>query len=571
MFHRSLITTSLLIILITTSAAGQERNALGRLLPSDAAPLDQQRMRLFEIDGTYMEWFKTIYKRSPATDLISEPLVRVNRDYEIIPAGAMSWEASPDGNAWYFHLRPNMQWTDGRPFTAEDYVYTFKRGADPANAYDFEWYYRTIKNWQNVVTRKMPLDSLGVRAVDDVTLEVRTEQPVPYLPYNLAQSWASPRQAVEKYGDEWSTKPEWSVSSGPFMLSEWYKNERIVLNINPDYRGAAPPYLEQVIFNVFSQAGLPQMLAAYESGEVDMIALAGQAALGRVRSDPVMRDELHTMVNFVTFYLTMDTYNPPFDNLKVRQAFSHAVDRQALLRSALKDIGVEAYSMLPPGFPGSDPSAFEEVQDFDPQRARELLAEAGYPDGQGFPTVDIWLRTLDSHSTRTPAEAIQAMLSDALNIKVGIRAIERKVFTDGLNNHEITLALVPYSQDYPDPSNLLGLWLSGGRHAWHDDDFERLVREGNEFMGPTADRFEIYQAAERRLVEDVGGIFIWHPVEHRLWKSYFSSPDLMPNRRGDEVWSGTALMTGYIKQKVARDLPGSLLDRLTSWLFGTTE
>lgn len=568
MFRLLAIISVLCSTTIVSSASSQEVNSLGRRLPDDAAPLNRQKIRLFEIDGTYMEWFKTIYKRSPATDLISEPLVRMDKNYELKPAAATAWEAGPDGNTWYFHLRPGMQWSDGRPLTAHDYVFTLKRGADPDNAYDFEWYYRTIKNWAAIVTREMPLDSLGVRAMDDLTLEVKTEQPVPYLPYNLVQSWASPQQAVEKFGDEWSTKPEWSVSSGPFYLAEWKKNERIVLNINPDYGGVQPPYLEQVIYHVYSQAGLPQMMAAYETGEVDMIMLSGQAALGRVRSDRVLSDELHSMVNFITYYLTMDTYNPPFDDLRVRQAFSHAIDRQALLRSALKDIGVAAYSMLAPGFPGAAPQAFKEVQRYDPKRARALLAKAGYPDGKGFPQVDIWLRTLDAFATRTPAEAIQAMLSNVLNINVGVRVIERKVFTDGLNNHTITLALVPYSQDYPDPSNLLGLWLSGGRHAWRDDAFERLVRQGNEFMGGLEERFAIYHAAEQRLVADVGGVFIWHPVEHRLWKSYFKSPDLTPNRMGDEVWGGTALMTGYITKGFMADSPRPLYERIRNWFLG---
>jgi len=127
---------------------------------------------------------------------------------------------------------------------------------------------------------------------------------------------------------------------------------------------------------------------------------------------------------------------------------------------------------------------------------------------------------------------------------------------------------VPYSQDYPDPSNLLGLWLSGGRHAWRDDAFERLVRQGNEFMGGLDERFAIYHAAEQRLVADVGGVFIWHPVEHRLWKSYFKSPDLTPNRMGDEVWGGTALMTGYIAKGFMADSPRPLFERIRNWFFG---
>ncbi len=537
----------LFVLVSALDTSAQLVNSIGRQLPEDAAPLEQQRFRFFEIDGTYMEWFKTIYKRSPATDLIAEPLVRQDQDYQLIPAAAKSWEATPDGYTWLFHLRSGMQWDDGRPFNAHDYVFTFRRGADPDNAYDFEWHYQIIKNWDDVVSRRLPVDSLGVEAVDDTTLAVHTEQPVPYLPYNLIMSWASPEHAVAKYGDEWSTRAENHVSSGPFKLSEWRKNEVIVLDANPMYRGSAPPYLEQVIIRVFSQSAEPLVLSAYTAGEVDMILLSGQASLGRVKSDPVLSRELHSMVNFVTFYMTMDTYNPPFNDLRVRQAFAHSVDRTALMGSALRDVGVAAYSMLPPGFPGADPESFRETLAYDPELARQLLAEAGYPDGQGFPQVDIWLRALDAQATRLPAEAIQAMLADALNVRVGVKVIERKVFTDGLNNHEVALALVAYSQDFPDPANLLGLWRSTGRHAWRDETFERLIHEGNEFMGPSEERFAIYHAAERRLVEDVGGIFLWFPVEHRLWKTDFYSPSLLPNRLGMEVWGNDRLMNGYFK------------------------
>ena len=545
--HRIFRFLFLLVFLSALDIRAQQVNSIGIELPEDAAPPERQRLRFFEMDGTYMEWFKTIYKRSPATNLIAEPLVRQDENYELVPAAARSWEATPDGYTWLFHLRSGMQWDDGRPFNAHDYVFTFQRGADPDNAYDFEWHYQIIKNWNAVVSRRLPVDSLGVEAIDDTTLAVHTEQPVPYLPYNLIMSWASPKHAVAKYGEEWSTRAETHVSSGPFKLSEWRKNEVIVLDANPMYRGSMPPYLEQVIIRVFSQSAQPLVLSAYTADEVDMILLSGQASLGRVKNDPVFSQELHSMVNFVTFYMTMDTYNPPFNDLRVRQAFAHSVDRSALMGSALKDVGVTAYCMLPPGFPGSDPDSFRETLAYDPERARQLLAEAGYPNGQGFPQIDLWIRSLDAQATRLPAEAIQAMISEALNVKVGVRVIERKVFTDGLNNHEVTLALVAYSQDFPDPANLLGLWRSSGRHAWHDETFERLIREGNEYMGPPDERYAIYHAAERRLVEEVGGYFLWHPVEHRLWKPDFYSPTLLPNRLGMEVWTNLTWMNGYFR------------------------
>tara|TARA_B100000029_G_scaffold198492_1_gene196750 strand:+ start:213542 stop:215239 length:1698 start_codon:yes stop_codon:yes gene_type:complete len=548
---RKIVDLLLLFLFFSTLGVNsQQVNSVGRELPRDAAPLKEQRLRFFEMDGTYMEWFKTIYKRSPATDLISEPLLRQDKDYQLVAAGAKSWEAVSDGYTWLFHLRSGMQWNDGRPFNAHDYVYTFKRGADPENAYDFEWHYQIIKNWEAVVSRQLPVDSLGVEAVNDSTLAVHTEQRVPYLPYNLVMSWASPKHAVAKYGDEWSTRAETHISSGPFKVSEWRKNEVIILDANPMYRGSTPSYLEKVIIRVFSPAAQPLMLSAYTADEVDMILLSGQAALARVKSDPSIKKELHTMVNFITFYMTMDTYNPPFNDLRVRKAFAHSIDRSALMNSALRDVGVAAFSMLPPGFPGSDPEAFQKTFKYDPDKARQLLSEAGYPDGQGFPQIDIWIRTHDVSNTRIPSEAIQAMLAEVLNVNVGIRVIERKVFTDSLNNHEVPLAIVAYSQDYPDPANLLGIWRSDGRHAWHDDIFERLMYEGNEFMGAAEDRYSIYHTAEQRLVEDVGGIFLWHPVEHRLWKSNFYSSSLLPNRLGMEIWGNDTLMNGYFRKDI---------------------
>lgn len=570
---RCFLTASLPIVCLSlflsvASADAGELNAAGIRLPPDAAPLSQQRLRLFEIDGPYMEWFKTIYKRAPAFDLIGEPLVRMNKNNELEPGAALTWEATPDGYGWLFHLRPGMVWTDGQPFNAHDYVFSLRRGADPKNAYDFEWYYRSIKNWGAVVGHRLPLDSLGVTAIDDLTLLVRTEQPIPYLPYNLAASWPSPQQMVDKYGDEWSTRTETIVSCGPYELDDWKKNEGMTLRLNKTYRGSRTPYLQEMAYKLYSQAGQPPMMPAYESGEVDMVPIGGQAALGRVRSDPVRSRELHSSVAMVTYYLAMDTYNSVFKDVRVRQAFARAIDRNALMNSALKDLAMPAYSMLPPGFPGANPDAFKDTFRYDPSLARTLLAEAGYPGGKGFPNVEIWIRGRDSGDMVTAAEGIQAMMKQNLGISVGIRVIEMKVFTNSMNSHTVTIALVPYSMDYPDPSNLLGLWFSTGRHPWKNDRFEQLVRQANEFMGAPSERFKIYEEAERLLVEDVGGVFLWHPVQHWVWRSSFHSEDLTANRGGMELWSNNAISSGYfVRSDSAGAPPIGLFQRLLAWLM----
>ena len=166
----------------------------------------------------------------------------------------------------------------------------------------------------------------------------------------------------------------------------------------------------------------------------------------------------------------------------------------------------------------------------------------------------------------TAAEGIQAMLKQNLGLSVGVRVIEMKVFTDSMNNHTVTMALVPYSMDYPDPSNLLGLWFSSGRHALKNDRFEQLVRQANEFMGPSRDRFKLYEEAERVLVEDVGGVFLWHPVQHWLWRSSFHSEDLTANRRGMELWSNNAISSGYfVRSDSAAVPPIGLFQRFLSW------
>lgn len=548
-------------------------NSVGKVMPPDAAPLDEQVFRAFDLDGTYMEWFKTVYKRTAGTVLIGEPLLRMNRNFDLIPGAAERWEASPDGLTWTFHLRRGMVWSDGRPLTAHDYAYTYRRAADPDNAYDFEWFFRPIKNWSDVVGRRKPVSALGVQAIDDYTFAVTTETPAPYLPMLLQQSWPSPKQAIDKYGDAWSTSPETSVSSGPFLLKEWRRNDLLILAANPHYRGPEKPYLEQIIYRLYTPMAMPQILATYEANEIDFAAIAGQAALGRVKSDPYLRSQLHEFVDYITMYLTMDTYHSVFKDVRVRRAFAHAIDRNALMKSVLRDIAVPASSMLAPGFPAAASEQLRPLQDYNPPFARRLLAEAGYPDGRGFPAVELWVRNRESEQMRSAAEAIQAMISQTLHVQLEVRIIESKTFMDALNTHRLPLALLPYSYDYYDASNLMTLWLSNGRHAWKNDLFERLVGQANQFMGPWVERERMYREAERLLVSDVGGIFLWHPVTSQVWKPYLKGEELIPNREGLLAWrGGRQEVTVYVtNDRHGRSSRFSLLAWLRRMFLPTTD
>jgi ABC-type oligopeptide transport system substrate-binding subunit len=546
-------------------------NSLGVVLPPDAAPPEEQEMEYFIVENTYMEWFRTVYKSSQAMHLIAEPLMRVNHHFDLVPAAATSWEVSEDGLMWTFYLRPDQVFSDGTPLTADDYVYTFRRGADPENAYDLEWYYRPIKNWADVIARKKPVTAIGVEALDDLTLRFTTEAPVPYFPYLIFYSWVSPRRAIEKYGDTWSTRPETFVSSGPFTLTEWHKASRMVLSLNQTYNGPARPYLERLIYKLYVVAAQPPVLPAYEANEIDFTGLSSQAQVDRIVNDPDMKDQLNQYTEFSTYYLTMDTYNSHFKDVRLRKAFAHAIDREALCRSALKHFGVPAYAMLPPGFPAESEAALTPLQKYNPDLARKYLAEAGYPDGKGFPTTELWLRN-EGTVNRTAGEGIQAMIKRTLNIELELRNVETKVFMDALNSHRITLAMVPYEYDYLDPSNLLGLWMSNGRHAWKNETFEALVLRGNAFTGSREERLRIYQEAERILVDEAGGIFLWHPRVNQVWRPYLASHTLQPNKFGQRFWRQDKLQdlstTIYIRKNQGRRLQSSpsLFKRLFPWL-----
>ena len=537
--------------------------------PRRRAARTLQHLRTFELNARFMDRATSSYQKVFGFALTNEPLTRVDRDFNLLPAAATHWEVSEDGLTWTFHLQKDLVFGDGRPVTAYDYEDSFLRWADPKTGFDFEWYYRSIRNWGEVVSGRMPLDSLGVEALDEHTIAFTTTFPTPYAPELLNYSWVTPTHLFEKYGPAWSTRPETHMGSGPFRLREWSINDRIVLEPSPTYRGPNKPFLERITAQLFNAAAQPPFLAAYEGGEVDYIVLSNQAEINRVKSNPALKDHLNTYVDFQTYYLLMDTYNPPFNDRRVRRAFSHAVDQASLMSSALRDIALPAAAMSPPGFPAANSEALASIQAYDPERARNLLAQAGYPDGEGFPAVNIWLRG-EPIVINTAAVAVQAMLKQNLNIEVGVRNVERKVFTETMNAKELTLALIPYRYDYVDASNLLTLWLSNGRHPWHNQRFEELVLRANVLVGDPDRRTRLYQEAEEILVRDVGGVFLWHTLINEMWRPYVRGAALETNKWGYRAWRGNQMLnlmpTLYISEEVLDAAPKKEPAGFWDWL-----
>ena len=546
--------------------AGPVVNTLGKELPADAAPLDQQVL-VYPYNGwrtfTTIDFFQAVYERADSlTDLLSDALVRLDKDFQVNPGAATEWSVDESGLVWIFKLDPNLMWNDGTPVTADDYVATFRYGADPEHAWDFSWYYQgVIRNWTQAVAGEVPVEEIGVRAVDAQTLEFTTEAPAPFLPAMLVYSATFQKAALEAHGGLYNSNPETSVSAGPYQLVEWTKDQRLVYAINPDYKGTNVPYIERIVVVNIGQPA--QLMPAYEANEIDFVNGGGTlspADLEIIGADPDLNAQYHPHYgDFRTYYFAFDTSQPPFDNLLVRQAFAHVLDRDTILANVVKRQGMAAYSFLMPGFPAANSSAHQETYAFNVEGAQQLLAEAGYPNGEGFPKLTLTLRA-EGPPPLAVAQAYAAALKESLGIEVEVNNMDFKAFMDELNAKPtgVQFTLISYGMDYLDPSNMLGVFLSGGRHPWSNAEYDSLVREASSFTGDPAERVQMFQEAETILVNDAAFVFAYHQTPGDLIKPYLKGPALEPDANGVAAWhwpgfsSFSDLLSGvYISNEVS--------------------
>jgi ABC-type oligopeptide transport system substrate-binding subunit len=549
----------------STSGGGTAGTLNGVTLPADAAPPDQQVYIAHydnTADFTTVDFYESVYKRGGAiADVLSDPLVRLDKNFKVTPAAATKWEVDSSGLVWTFHLDPNLIWSDDTPVTADDYVATLRYGADPKHAWDFTWYFQgVIKNWSEAVAGTVPLDQLGVTAADPHTLQITTVAPAPYLPAMLLYSSALQKKALEAHGGLYNSDPATSVSSGPFVLKEWRKGDRLVYEANPKYKGTNKPFIQKVI--VIGAAPSTDF-ASYQAGEIDYVLGSNLSPADNeiIAKDPQLQKETHPQPNdFRTDYLFFDTKNPPFDNIKVRQAFSHIVDRDSLIAQIIKPSqGIPAYSFLMPGFPASNSQGLKDIQNYDVAKAKQLLADAGYPDGKGFPKLTLWLRN-EAPVRQAVAQAIAASIKQNLGIEVEVSNKETKTFTDALNAKptQIQFGMVSYGMDFLDPFNMLSVWLSGGRHNWNNTQFDDMVKKAAAFTGDPAERIKMFQDAEKLLVTEAPGVFIYHRYQSDIYKPYLKGTELEPDQNGVAAihWPGfantdTVIGSMYISKDVA--------------------
>jgi ABC-type transport system substrate-binding protein len=536
---------------------------LAQDLPEDALPPEEQVLRMpcnNSANEITFDFAVSVYQRicgNALDNLFQDTLVELDKDFNLIPAAAESWESSEDGLTWTFTLREGQMWSDGTPLTAADYEATYRYTASPEAAWDFAWFYSgVIKNWDEVVAGELPPEELGVKAIDDRNLEITTVNVFPPLPGMMKFSFTLQKKALEEHGPFYNNDLATSVSSGPFILSEYQPGNRVVLVANPDYTGYRPPRLQRLEGIYMAPT---TYFAAFQNGEIDRVPYESltPADFALIESDPVLSENyLRHFGDFRTDYLMFDTFNPPFNDLNVRKAFAHAVDRDAIVKGVYGEIkAMPASAMLMPGFPASDTEGeLADYQTYSCDEAKGYLAEAGFPDGEGFPALEMWMRG-EGPAMASVYQATATSIAQCLNVTIEVSNKDSKVYTDAMNARPTTMPFgaISYGMDYLDPANLLGIWLSSGRHSWKNDEFDALVTEASSIVGDDEARTQMFMDAERILVDDVGGVFIAHRWQGDLFQPYVQGDSIrVPDANGISGWhwgNDSVLSDLYIAQQ----------------------
>jgi oligopeptide transport system substrate-binding protein len=386
---------------------------------------------------------------------------------EAIVQLATDWEVSQDGLVWTFHLRDDVYWVHYDPqtgvaekkrqVTAHDVEYGVRRTINPATESPWAGPNHVIKNAEavNFAVRGSQV-SVGVQALDDHTIQFIMQQPASYFPSiaSLCINYPQPREVIEEFGARW-TEPGNLWTCGPYLLDTWRHRNRIVLVKNPHYHDAGSVAIDRVNFAMVGE-GLTA-LHMYENGDLDSTPLPliePLEELERARADPQLAKELHWEPDLMTAYMMFNVTKPPVDNPLVRKALAAATDKQKMVGGVLGAEHIPAETFGPPevvGSPAEDPN-FEGIP-FDPEQAREWLAEAGYPDGQGFPELIFWYTT---HEANKPlADFVQQQWREHLGIEVKMVGQEFQVLQQALGEDPPPVWALAWMADYPDENNFV--------------------------------------------------------------------------------------------------------------------
>ena len=434
-----------------------------------------------------------------------EGLTRYNAGGDMEPGMAERWEISPDGRSYTFHLRPKIQWSNGDAVTAEDFVWSWLRALrEPEAEYKYQLYYiRGAEAYGEAKSDAVrpAADTVAVRAPDSQTLTVELNNPTPFFVdlcafYTLMPIHRATFESAEKAGESW-LRPGRLVNNGPFLFTEWRLNDRIRLTRNPRYWDVANTGMETV--DILPAPSPNTAFNFYHSGVADLIldkSLVPTSLVPELKK----RADYHATPILATYFLRYNTKRKPFDDVRVRKAFSMVVDKALLTEKVTQAGEPPTDAFVPAGTAGYQPP---EGIKRDPDAARKLFAEAGFPGGAGFPVVR-YLYTNKSETDEKIAVEFQAMLKRELGISVLLAKQEWAVYLNSLSGLDYDLCRSSWVGDYKDPNTFLDMFVTGGGNnntGWSNKRYDDIIALAAKDTDQK-ERFAHFREAEAMIIRD---------------------------------------------------------------------
>ncbi len=506
-----------------TQAQGETEAAGGESQPAG----DVAQEMVFVLNNEPDTIDPTITNNSFATPFLIncfEGLVTYDENGEVVPGNAESWDINDDLTVFTFHLREGLKWSDGSPLTANDYVYAALRVLTPATGAQYvNMISDYVVNGQEYYEGTASAEDVGIKAVDDNTLEFTLKAPCPYF-VDLVSMWVYfPVQeaTVEANGDKWTTTAESYIGNGPFKVTQITPGESYVLEKNENYWDAANVQLEKLTYRYILDVSTA--LTAYENGEVDGVRTIPSSDLARLKAENA---GVVVAPSYGTVYYDINCSKEPYNDPLVRKALNLAIDREALINNVAQVEGEPAYSFYAPGYvvDGKDLTEGRPNFDLSPtadvEAAKAALAEAGYPEGEGFPTIQLSFYADDN--VKKIAEAIKEMWEQNLGITVEVSSAEWAVFYDAVQNGNYEVAAMGWSADYVNPMSFLPLLYTDdvtNNSFYSNPDYDAIVDQVKVETDPS--KFgELVKQADELVSADYPMLNLYYKSNTYLIKDY---------------------------------------------------
>lgn len=448
-----------------------------------------------------------------------EGLMRLDENEKAIPGVAEKMEVSDDNLVYTFTLRKNAKWSDGEPVTAKDFEYSWVRALTKETAAEYNYQLFYIKNGEKFYNGQATRDDLGIEVVDDHTLKVTLESPTAYFPELTSFTTYMPlrEDIVSADPEGWATEPETYVSNGAFKLVQWDMKDQLVFEKNENYWNAKEIKIPGVVWKLVTDENTAY--ASLKSGEFDAVHTVPVAEIANGQKE-----------GLVTIYPNLGTYmlvynvgkqdtldadaKKALSNEKVRRALAISIDRKAITENVTKSGQIPAYSFVPEGIKNANGEDFADRKYYDPnvadvEEAKKLLAEAGYPNGEGLPTLELMYNTEGAH--KLVAQAVQQDWAK-IGVNVELANQEWKVFLNTRQQGEYEIARHGWIGDYVDPMTFLDLWVTGGGNndaGYSNPEYDKLVAQAK--SEPDQDkRWELMKQAEDILMADMPIVPIYY-------------------------------------------------------------